>query len=78
MCKDGSVLLHGEQELGFVIDSQVASISGCKAIHPMLAKNCGERNRNRFVEVESHRADLALMPESSASCSAISRSIASR
>jgi hypothetical protein len=44
MRKDDAVLLRGKQELRFVIGAQVARISGREAIHPMLAKHCGERD----------------------------------
>lgn len=42
--KDGAVLLRGKQKLRFVIDAQVARISGCEAIYPVLAKHRGESN----------------------------------
>lgn len=44
MRKDDAVLLRGKQELRFVIGAQVARISGCKAIHPMLTKHRVESN----------------------------------
>jgi hypothetical protein len=44
MRKDDPVLLRGKQELGFVIDTQVARISGREAIHAMLAKHRSKRN----------------------------------
>jgi hypothetical protein len=44
MRKDDAALLLGKQELGFIIDAQVARISGREAIHPMLAKHRGERD----------------------------------
>jgi hypothetical protein len=44
MRKDDAVLLRGKQEVRFVIGAQVARISGREAIHPMLAKHCGERD----------------------------------
>jgi hypothetical protein len=44
MRKNDAVLLRGKQELRFVIGAQIARISGCKAIHPVLAKHRGKSN----------------------------------
>lgn len=44
MREDGPFLLRGKQELGFVINAQVARISSREAINPVLEKHCGKSN----------------------------------
>jgi hypothetical protein len=44
MCENDPIILHGKQELGFIIGAQAARISGRETIHPVLEKHCGKSN----------------------------------
>jgi len=78
MREQGAALAGCKGEVEFVRRSQMSSFSGREALDAMLAEYRGQCDRHGFIEVESHRADLVWTPGSSSSCSAISRSIASR
>lgn len=76
--KDGAAFAGGDRQLLVVCCAQVSGVSGCPAIHTVLVEERGEHDRRRFIEVESHCAGVDARPGSSALCSAISRSMASR
>jgi len=78
MREQGAMLAGRKGQVEFVRRAQMPGFSRRETVKAVLAEHCGEDDRHGFVEVEPHRADLACKLGSSASCSAISRSIASR
>lgn len=66
------------RKMKFVRRSEVSCFTSRQTVNTMLGKNTRQDNRYRFVEIEPHCAVLGERPGSSASCSAISRSMASR
>lgn len=83
MRKNGSIRIGSITQLVFISRSEQLGIPCREAIDAILCQDDGERDGHGFIEIESHNIENAVyvvlrVVGSSASCSAISRSISAR